>query len=69
MHYCVPHGKNTSWAQGNNSWGPEPRTQVIMIISSMTTVATERETELRGATSGNSAAAAGVAGVAALSDT
>ena len=40
-----------------------------MIVASMIAVATERETELRGATSGNSAAAAGVAGVAALSDT
>jgi hypothetical protein len=45
---------------------------VILIVASMIAVATERETELRGATSGNSAAAAGVAGVAgvaALNDT
>jgi hypothetical protein len=40
-----------------------------MIVSSMITVATKRETELRGATSGNSAALALASGVAALNDT
>ena len=42
------------------------RAQVIMIVGSMTAVATARETELRGATSGNSHGRAMSVGVAAL---